>query len=98
MISGGSKHTFIGDMEQVGLMMKLRIKIDAWSWGIDEGLRERNRELLMNAYLRLPPGRVWLYLKHWRSTQMHDPDSPVLAADHIHEHWDGPEDVIAKGK
>jgi hypothetical protein len=81
-------------------MMKLRIKLDVWSTGIDEELRVRNCKLLLDAYLRLLPGRVWLYLKKWRSTVLGDPDYHVLTADHIHEHekyMHGPEDVIAKG-
>ena len=45
-------------------MWTLRVKIDSWSQGkVDEAIRQRNRELLINAYLRLPPSRVWLFVK-----------------------------------
>jgi hypothetical protein len=44
-------------------MWKLRVKIDSWSVGVDELIRERNRGLLEAAFLRCPPRRVWLYVK-----------------------------------
>ncbi|KAK0757604.1 hypothetical protein N5P37_009618, partial [Trichoderma harzianum] len=70
---GGSKQTIIKDLRQVYLMMRLRIKIDVWSKGLDETLRERNRNLLMDAYTRLPSHRFWLYTKHWRDTIVRRP-------------------------
>ena len=42
-------------------MWKLRVKIDVWSKGLDEGVRQRGRDLLTELYLRLIPRRVWLY-------------------------------------
>ncbi|KAI5455794.1 hypothetical protein BGZ63DRAFT_397949 [Mariannaea sp. PMI_226] len=97
----GSKQTLPKDIEQAGLMIKLRIKIDVWSYGIDESLRQRNRDLLMDAYLRLPSSRVWLYLKYWRSTLLRNPDNPIPATETIDQedsHFEGPEDVIAKAQ
>ena len=44
-------------------MWVLRVKIDSWSQGVDEDIRQRNRDLLTEAYLRCPPRRVWLYMK-----------------------------------
>ncbi|KAK3379138.1 hypothetical protein B0T24DRAFT_716765 [Lasiosphaeria ovina] len=43
--------------------------------GVDETIRQRNRALLLDAYLRLPPHRVWLYVKIeiW---QMQDAQGP----------------------
>lgn len=82
-------------------MIKLRTKIEVWSIGIDESLRERNGNFLIDTYLQLPSRRVWLYLKHWRSMLMQDPDNPVPDAEHIDQwksYFDGPEDVIAKGE
>ncbi|PKK42865.1 hypothetical protein CI102_13385 [Trichoderma harzianum] len=73
LVSGGSKQTIIKDLRQVYLMMRLRIKIDVWSKGLDETLRERNRNLLMDAYTRLPSHRFWLYTKHWRDTIVRRP-------------------------
>ncbi|KAL6794460.1 hypothetical protein J3E68DRAFT_406842 [Trichoderma sp. SZMC 28012] len=97
---GGSKQMIIKDMRQVYLMMRLRIKIDVWSKGLDETLRERNRNLLMDAYTRLPPHRFWLYTKHWRDTISRDPGGP-----RIWEHAqpqnvddDGPENTIARAQ
>ncbi|RDL32945.1 Uncharacterized protein BP5553_08384 [Venustampulla echinocandica] len=61
---GGSKLTLVKDMEQAQLMLKLRINIDVWSRGIDERLRQTNRDVLLDTYLQFPPHGVWLYLKH----------------------------------
>jgi hypothetical protein len=63
-LADGSMETFIKDGEQAQRMWTLRVKIDSWSQGkVDEALRQRNRELLIDAYLRLPPSRVWLFVK-----------------------------------
>lgn len=97
---GGSKQTLTEDMKQVFLMMKLRIKIDVWSRGLDEALRERNRNLLMDAYTRLPSHRFWLYTKHWRDTILRGPGDP-RAQEHAQPqdaYDDGPEDVIARAR
>jgi hypothetical protein len=60
----GSLETIIHDGEQAQRMWTLRVKIDSWSQGkVDEAIRQRNRELLIDAYLRLPPSRVWLFVK-----------------------------------
>jgi hypothetical protein len=88
-------------MEQSALMWKLRVKIDVWSHGLDESLRQRNRELLIEAYLRLPPCRVWYFVKRIKfaflskkprlgaEDESYDPLDPL-----VH----GPEDTIAQGK
>lgn len=80
--------------------MRLRIKIDVWSKGLDEALRERNRNLLMDAYTRLPPHRFWLYTKHWRDTISRDPGGPRIweRAQPQNVDDDGPENTIARGK
>lgn len=60
------------DMTQAKRMWILRVKIDAWSIGkVDEATRQRNRELLLDAYLRLPPRRVWMYVKVIRFGILH---------------------------
>lgn len=82
-------------------MMKLQIKIDVWSSGIDERLRQKNREVLIDTYLQFPSRRVWFYLKHWRTTILQDLEDLPLTVEHIHQQQldiDGPEDVVAKGK
>jgi hypothetical protein len=45
-------------MKQAALMWKLRVKIDVWSKGLDETLRQHNRDLLIEDYLWLPQRRV----------------------------------------
>lgn len=84
------------DIEQANLMVELRIKIDVWSYGIDEQLRQRSRATLMNLYLQLPCRRVWLYLKSFRGTLLRDPNDQNLYGEEAL--MDGPEDIIAKGK
>ncbi|KAH7635529.1 hypothetical protein B0T09DRAFT_379318 [Sordaria sp. MPI-SDFR-AT-0083] len=67
---GGSYDTIEKDIDQVVRMKILRIKIDSWSNGIDEGIRQRNRELLVSEYLRLPSHRLWLYIQSERDMVM----------------------------
>ena len=88
-------------MTQATLMWKLRIKIDVWSQGLDESLRERNRKLLIEAYLRLPPRRVWHFVKHIRvvflsKSLLHGLDNEPY--DPIGSSFQEPEDTIARGK
>jgi len=85
------------DMEQATLMWKLRVKIDSWSQGIDESIRHRNRLLLTDLYLQLPPRRVWLYVKQIRMAY----STPTAGLnDHLtHSNaMQQPEDVIARGE
>lgn len=58
---GGSLFTIAKDMDQARRMWKLRTKIDVWSKGLDEAVRNTARELLAEEYLQLSPRRVWLY-------------------------------------
>lgn len=84
-------------MDQASRMWKLRVKIDAWSKGLDESLRERNRLLLIESYLRLPPRRVWLFVKHIRFAfveRWKGFGRKIKVGDYTH----GPEDIIARGK
>ena len=48
-------------MDQSTQMLQLRIKLDVWSQGVNERIRNRNRELLEATYMRLPPCRILLY-------------------------------------
>lgn len=66
LLRGGSKQTLLTDVEQARLMWKLRVKIDFWSQGVKESIRQRNRLLLLDLYLQLPPRRIWLYAKQVR--------------------------------
>ncbi|KXX73349.1 hypothetical protein MMYC01_209589 [Madurella mycetomatis] len=83
-------------MEQVQRMWILRTKIDSWSSGkVAEPIRQRNRELLIDAYLRLPPRRIWLFIKFSRF---------IILSFHLKfESMEqagvfGPEDAIARGR
>jgi hypothetical protein len=90
-------------------MINLRIKIDVWSQGIDERIRERNRQLLIDTYMGFPPARVWYYLKHVSMHKKNDlsggmllrqkssKDIPDVGESGSNEHLSGPEDVVAKG-
>ncbi|EEU42072.1 uncharacterized protein NECHADRAFT_50617 [Fusarium vanettenii 77-13-4] len=63
---GGTWRTVFYDTTQSELMLKLRIKIDVWSQGVDETIRHRNRLLLTEEYMNLPCHRFWMYLKYCR--------------------------------
>lgn len=63
---------------------------------VDEVIRQRNRDLIETAYLRLPPRRVWMLIKLIRLMFLAGPDKPVdlkLAK----SEFEGPEDTIARG-
>jgi hypothetical protein len=83
-------------------MWKLRAKIDVWSKGLDETLRQCNRNLLIEDYLRLPQRRrVWHFVKHFRlaflrqKTGLKEENEPYDLVDPFVQ---GPEDTIAQGK
>ncbi len=80
-------------------MLKLRIKLDTWTSGIDEDIREKAREELLALYCQLPTHRMWLYLKRVRfmfrgGTRIgmwNEIEDSTLSVEDLH----GPEDVIA---
>ncbi|KAG6118119.1 hypothetical protein E4U14_007164 [Claviceps sp. LM454 group G7] len=96
-ILGGSKETLQEDLIQSARMLKLRIKIDVWSRGVDEHLRQRSRECLIEQYLMLPRRRLWLYLKRHRLSE--DMEHHKEGQRHVNLHTsvlDAPEDIIAR--
>jgi hypothetical protein len=98
--TGGWPLTLLEDITQVQLMWKLRVKIDSWSTGVDEPIRQRNRELLTSAYLRCPPRRVWLYVKivkDWRWSSEGERDPKQIEADFENKTLPSGEDAIANG-
>jgi hypothetical protein len=97
VLSGGSEGTLLEDMDQSGLMWRLRVKIDAWSHGLDESLRQRNRLLLIESYLRLPPCRVWLFVKRIRVAFLERSKGFETEID-FGDCFQGPENTIARGK
>ena len=88
-------NTMKEDTTQAQRMWMLRVKIDVWSKGIDESIRVRNRKLLIDAYLRLPSRRVWLFVKYARFTMLFFDE---YKDDMDKTHVLGPEDTVARGK
>jgi hypothetical protein len=88
------------DMDQAGRMLKMRIKIDVWSQGLDENFRAKIREDLRDLYCQLPARRVWYYLKHLRNMLLggHEAHGMVESQPGPEDNIDGPEDVIVNGK
>ena len=80
------------DMEQARRMLKMRIKVDVWSQGLDEGFRESIRRNVRDLFCQLPVRRVWFYLKQVRHMRMGNSEFGGKRS------FDGPEDVIAKGR
>jgi hypothetical protein len=77
-------------------MWTLRVKIDSWSKGkVDEAIRQRNRELLLDAYLRLPPRRIWQYIRFVRVSVVHIHYNVPMEDG---EGFSGPEDAVVRGK
>jgi hypothetical protein len=79
---------FLKDRDQARKMLNMRIKIDVWSKGMEESIRDEIRENLRELFCQLPPHRVWHYLKNIRYLQLSE---RIKAEDIV----DGPEDVIA---
>ncbi|RFU24898.1 hypothetical protein B7463_g11446, partial [Scytalidium lignicola] len=73
----GSIDILLYDMEQSQRMVKLRIKVDVWSKGLDESFREQIREQVGEIFCQLPVRRLWFYLKRIRNM--------ALRAGHIFE-------------
>jgi hypothetical protein len=78
-------------MDQAGKMLKMRIKFDVWSQGLDEGFRNDIRENLRDIFSQFPSRRVWYYLKQLRNMVLggHTAGRDII--------MDGPEDTIARG-
>ena len=76
-------------------MLQQRTDIDCQSKGVPERIREGNREILVNAYMQLPPYRVWLYchrlrMKYAFHGMLEDDDGDQFSRD-------SPENVMAEG-
>jgi hypothetical protein len=93
---GGSAATLPKDMDQALRMVKFRIKIDVWTKGLEESIREDIREKLGDLFCQLPFRRLWYYLKQLRLMSLNSPESLSDLNGDIQE-IDGPEDVIVKG-
>jgi hypothetical protein len=88
------------DLDQAHRMLKMRIKIDVWSQGLDESFREGIRERLRDLYCQLPARRVWYYLKLFRYMHLRENGAHgiVESQPDPEDIMDGPEDVIVNGK
>jgi hypothetical protein len=88
------------DLDQAAKMLKLRIKIDVWSQGLDERIRVEIREHLRDLFCQLPARRVWLYLKRIRYMRMREIKSNGTVGLELDsdDFADGPEDIIVNGK
>ncbi|EXA34251.1 hypothetical protein FOVG_14684 [Fusarium oxysporum f. sp. pisi HDV247] len=95
--------TWLKDWEQASRMQQLRIKIDSWSYqyGVDEVIRNRNRNLLLQMYMLLPPARFWLYMKRVRIMLL-SPENIFITVQPLVELFnnpnfrEGPEDTFSK--
>jgi hypothetical protein len=95
------------DMEQARRMLNMRIKIDVWSKGLNESIREEIREHLRDLFCQLPARRVWYYLKHIRHMRLGENvrrSTPLRANGRNEpgasrpELMGGPEDAIVDGE
>ena len=93
---GGSAATLRTDMDQVNRMIKFRIKIDVWTKGLEESIREDIRRKLGDLFCHLPSRRLWFYLKRLRLMSLNEPESLSDPNRDVLD-MDGPEDVIIKG-
>lgn len=46
------------DMDQAAKMLNMRIKVDVWSAGVDESIREQIQEHVQKLFCELPPQHV----------------------------------------
>ncbi len=78
----------------------MRIKIDVWSQGLDESLRNQARENLTDLFCQLPPRRVYFYAKHIRHMLLikRHGDNKAIGSQDTKELIEGSEDTIAKGE
>lgn len=98
--SGGSPFTtLMEDFDQAAKMWMLRVKIDVWSQGVAEPIRQRNRNLLEEAYMRLPAARFMVYAKFWRAKMLFRFDDLENGnGEEGPDPFAGPEDVVLRGR
>ncbi|KAK0714725.1 hypothetical protein B0H67DRAFT_489717 [Lasiosphaeris hirsuta] len=98
-LKGGSRATLVKDFDQVWRMVKLRVNLDSWSSGlVAEEIRHRNRILLIQAYVRLPPQRILLYVKHFRASIPTQEYRSYLERGNLTASFHGPEDIITDSR
>ena len=82
------------DMEQARRMLNMRIKVHVWSKSLDENFREGIRKNVRDLFCQLPVRRVGFYLKQVCHMRLDSGNVSGLE----NSGFDGPEDVIAKGR
>ncbi|MCJ1227995.1 hypothetical protein MMC12_004654, partial [Toensbergia leucococca] len=87
------------DFEQAAKMLKLRIKIDTWTKGLNEQLREDTRNNLRDLYCERPAQQIWIYMKRIRFMKNGGtflaPGNKIVDSNLSAELLPGPEDIIA---
>ncbi|MCJ1406564.1 hypothetical protein MMC19_000630 [Ptychographa xylographoides] len=90
------------DFEIAAKMLKLRIKIDTRTKGLDEQMREDARDNLREFYCERPPHQVWIYMKRIRFMKnggtFLGPGDKVIDSHLPAKLLPGPEDIIAHSK
>lgn len=81
-------------------MLNMRIKIDVWSKGLRESIREDIRTKLRELFCQLPARRFWYYLKLIRNMLLKGkkPGRALEQQRALDTKFDGAEDIIVNGK
>lgn len=87
------------DFVLAAAMLKLRIKIDTWTRGQDEELREQRRDELRDLYCERPAQQMWIYMKRIRFMKnggtIIGSDGRIVDFNLREKILPGPEDTIA---
>ncbi|KAH6880829.1 hypothetical protein B0T10DRAFT_495276 [Thelonectria olida] len=63
---GGTKETFLKDLEQSWRLYQLQALVFNLSWGLDGHVGRKARANVLDLIIQFHPRRVWLYVKHLR--------------------------------
>lgn len=66
MLSGGSKKTFVDDLDQAWRLCKLIAIVWNLTINCNDDLKQKARRNVLEFTLQIKPRRVWLYVKHQR--------------------------------
>ncbi|KAG7404066.1 hypothetical protein Forpe1208_v015793 [Fusarium oxysporum f. sp. rapae] len=102
---GGTKETFVKDLEQSWRLYRLQALVFNVSWGLDGHVGRQARVNVVHFIVQFHPRRVWLYMKHlrWmlseeyaRLQETYIGIAPIVAAKSRALIKPGPEDDIVK--
>ncbi|KAM0080465.1 hypothetical protein ACKRZS_007382 [Fusarium odoratissimum] len=102
---GGTKETFVKDLEQSWRLYRLQALVFNVSWGLDGHVGRQARVNVVHFIVQFHPRRVWLYVKHlrWmlseeyaRLQETYIGIAPIVAAKSRSLIKPGPEDDIVK--